>query len=104
MPQVQWRVLRTEVLGELVDVFRRGLAEDPPVRVAPVRLRREPHEQPSKTTPHPYPLEKRQWMSQQMGELERAGLVYSNPQVVFVRVAMAMPKGELFCLVADIVG
>lgn len=62
------------MLGDLVDVFRRGLNEDLPGRVAPMYLKWKPHVQAPKAKSRPYPPERRQLLSQQMKNL-RAGRV-----------------------------
>lgn len=58
MPQARWRVFRTKVLGDLVDVFHRGLSEDPPASVPPMRPKWKPHAQVPMAKPRPYPLDK----------------------------------------------
>lgn len=68
MQLVHWRVLRIKVLGELVDVLHRGLTEDPPARVALMRLKWTPHAQAPKSRPRMYPPERRQCLSQQTRE------------------------------------
>lgn len=78
LPRAQWRVLVTNVLGEMVDVFRLILMGDPPVQAVPMTLKgKKPHAQaPNTISSHPYPLEKSRRLSRQVELLERTGLIY----------------------------
>lgn len=84
MPRAQ--AMRARLLGELVDVFHRGLAGDPPAQVEPMQLRGKPHAQARMAKPPSYLPEKRQWPLQQAKRFGSDGAdVPQTASVVFQR-------------------
>ena len=94
--------LQCLVLGHYKEAFCRGLTGEPPAQVGPMRLVWTP----SARTTNLGEVETLRsgetiWLLEQMQRLERAHMVYLNPQATFASVAMALPKGDTYRMVAD---
>ena len=93
--------LRRMVLDQFPEAFRRALCGDPPAQVEPMIARRKPGAGVVRARPRNFPPRKAEWLAEHFGQLEAVGMVFHNPQAVFSSVAMAVPKGNGFRMVAD---
>ncbi|CAN0394168.1 unnamed protein product, partial [Ascophyllum nodosum] len=74
------------------DICDSEMKQQPPAQVEPMRVVWTPTARTTKAKSRLYAPEKRAWLSEQMKMLERAHMVYLNPQATFASVAMALPK------------
>ena len=88
------KMLRDIVFRTHLDVFRRALLGDPPARVEPITARFQPRARAVRAKPRASPPAKAAWLHEHMANLETAGMVFRNPQVIYASVAMAIPKGS----------
>ena len=93
MPPDDVAELQRLVLAPYKKAFRRGLIGEPPEKVEPMRLVWTPTVWTSKATPRLYIQDNYTWSSEQVQILERAHMVYFDPQVTFAIVAVALQKG-----------
>ena len=104
MPPSNVAKLRRLVLGDYKEAFRWGLAGEPPAQVEPMQVVWTPTAPTTKAKSRLYAPVKRAWLSEQMKMLERAHMVYLNPQATFASVAMALPKGDTYRMIEDYLG
>lgn len=95
---VEW--LRELVLEWYPGAFR-ALREYPPGRVPPTAVHREPGAGTVQARPRVHLTKKSECLTEHFGQLETSGMVFSNPPATCLSVAMAVPKGSGFQIVAD---
>ena len=93
--------LRHLVLGRYKEAFRRRLTDEPRAQVKPMRMVWTSTVQITKAKTRLYAPKKRARSSKQMQMLKRVHMVYLNPQATFVSIAMALPKGDTYRMVAN---
>ena len=93
--------LRRLVLGHYKETFRRGRTGEPPAQVEPMRVLWTPTARTTKAKPILFAPEKCAWFSEQMKTLDRAHILYLDSQTIFASVAIALPKGDTYRMVAD---
>ena len=93
--------LREMVMERHRGAFRRALTGNPPARVQPMVAKRKQGTGKVRARPKIYSPRKTEWLAKHFAQLEAAGMVFRNPQATFASVAMAVPKGDGFRMVAD---
>ena len=88
------KTLRDIVFCTHLDDFHRALLGDPPARVEPMTVRLQPGARAVRAKPRASPPAKAAWLHEHMVNLETAGMVFWDPQVIYGSVAMAIPKGS----------
>ena len=87
-------ILSDIVFRTLLDVLRRALLGDPPARVDPMTVRLQPGARAVRARPIVPPPAKAAWLHEHMANLETAGMVFRNPQAIYISVVMAIAEGS----------
>ena len=66
------------LLQKYADIFRLVLGRDPPVNIAPLKVRLKPGGVPTQCKARRYPQEHRDFMAKHMKKLVEAGLCFRN--------------------------
>ena len=94
------KMLHDTVFCTHLDVFCRSLLGDPPSRVETMTVHLQPSAQAMRAKPRASPPATAAWLLEQMVSLERAGMVFQNPQRMHPSVATAFPKeSNFYCMV-----
>ena len=90
LPSECAKMLRDTVFRTHLDVFHRALMSDPPARVEPMTVRLQPGTRTVRAKLRASPPAEAPWLHEHMANLETAGMVFRNPQVIYTSVAMAI--------------
>ena len=86
------KMLRDNFFCTHNDVFRRKLLGKSPARVEPMTVRLQSAARAARAAPRASPPSKAAWLHEPTANLKTAGMVFRNPQAIYARVAMAIPK------------
>ncbi|KAH9094099.1 hypothetical protein Ae201684P_016714 [Aphanomyces euteiches] len=80
------------ILRAYQDVFRLDFGKDPPVKVAPLKVRLKEGAVPVKVGLRRYPPAHMDYLRQHVAELEAAGLIYRNNRATWAAAPRIVPK------------
>lgn len=89
-------------MDEYRGAFKRALIGDPSADVEPLRVRLNAATHAERATSRSMSPAKAEWLVEHLRQLEAGGMVHRNSQAAFASVAMAIPKKDTYCMVADI--
>lgn len=106
IPTVELKQLQELVLGDMVELVGWGMTSNPLLAVEPMRVGWKPGTPATKAEPRVYKPGKYTCGCQRrlLCMLEKVGLVYSNPQVVFEYRHGGAEREDTYWLVADCQG
>ncbi|ETW04755.1 hypothetical protein H310_03902 [Aphanomyces invadans] len=82
------------MLSWFVNVFRKDIGCDPPIKVEPLLIRLKPDAVPVKCSMRRYPPDHVEFLKRHVDQLEAAGLVYRNNRATWAAAPRIVPKKD----------